>query len=60
MVDKATFVELLIVGIDDLDVVVELFAEVDDAFVLVVDFLVVDTICCGTPFRVGAPLTGRG
>ena len=44
--------ELLDVMIDDLDVIVELFADVDDAFDVVVEVFVVERA-----FGAGAPLT---
>ena len=57
VVDKATLDELLDVTTDDLNVVVGLFTEVDDAFVAVVDIFVVDAMRFSIPFGVGAPLT---
>ncbi len=60
MVDKATIDELFDGTADDFDVIVELFAEVDDILVLVVDIFVMDGTRLGIPFAAGAPLTTRG
>ena len=60
MVDTATIDELFDGTVDDFDVIVELFAEVDDIRVLVVDIFVMDGTRLGISFAAGAPLITRG
>ena len=59
MVDEATVDELFNVTVDDFDVVVELFAKVDDVLDDVVEVFVVDGMRFGAPLGAGAPLTTR-
>ena len=53
VVDKTTVDELFDRTTDDFDVIVELFAEVDDIFVM-------DGTRLGIPFAAGTPVTRRG
>ena len=59
VVDKATVDELFDADVDDFGVVVELLAEVEDIFVVIVEVFVIDGISFGAPFGAGAPLTTR-
>ena len=59
MVDKTTVDELFDVTVDDFDVIVELFAKVDDVLDVVMEVFVVDGMRFGAPLGAGAPLTTR-
>ena len=59
VVPTATVDEDLIVTVADLDVSVELFAKVDDTFMVVVDVFVEDGIRIGMTFGAGAQFTTR-
>ena len=57
VVDTVTIDELFDVTIDDFDVIVEIFAEVDNVFDFAVVVFVVDEMNFGAPLAAGAPLT---
>lgn len=59
MEDEATVDGNFDVMIEDIDVVFELFAGIDDVFDVVVEVFVVDGMCFGAPFGAGAPLTTK-